>query len=208
MGVGISHWRLARQGHDHPVGINYLEKIQIPHLPSLYGSMLAGAGYVVMGAGVPMKIPGVLDLFVNHEAATYPLHVTGAEAGDDTTLRFDPRDYKEGALAPLVRPRFLAIVADGYNFRRQANPSMASATGSTWARCGGWVGPSGWPVATAPGGTCKGPGRRAPPACRWAPRAPRSGLISRARRSPRTVGCGWCARWMSGSASASLLPSA
>ncbi|HVB40958.1 MAG TPA: hypothetical protein VNE83_08650, partial [Terriglobales bacterium] len=25
---------LARQGHDHPVGINYLEKIQIPHLPS------------------------------------------------------------------------------------------------------------------------------------------------------------------------------
>jgi len=73
--------------------------------------MLAGAGYVVMGAGVPMKIPGVLDLFVNHEAATYPLHVTGAEAGDDTTLRFDPRDYKEGALAPLVRPRFLAIVA-------------------------------------------------------------------------------------------------
>jgi nitronate monooxygenase len=52
---------LARQGHDNPVGINYLEKIQIPHLPSLYGAMLAGVGYVLMGAGIPVKIPGVLD---------------------------------------------------------------------------------------------------------------------------------------------------
>ena len=25
---------LARQGHNNPVGINYLEKIQMPHLPS------------------------------------------------------------------------------------------------------------------------------------------------------------------------------
>src|ERR1700674_2860027 len=33
---------LPREGHDHPVGINFLEKIQIPHLPSLYGAMLAG----------------------------------------------------------------------------------------------------------------------------------------------------------------------
>ena len=27
---------LAREGHDHPVGINYLEKIQLVTLPSLY----------------------------------------------------------------------------------------------------------------------------------------------------------------------------
>src|SRR5689334_24984564 len=31
---------LAREGHDNAVGINYLEKIQVPHLPSLYGAML------------------------------------------------------------------------------------------------------------------------------------------------------------------------
>src|SRR3974390_2873797 len=58
---------LAREGHKNPVGINYLEKIQIPHLPSLYGAMLAGVGYVLMGAGIPVKIPGVIDRFVNHE---------------------------------------------------------------------------------------------------------------------------------------------
>src|SRR5579863_10084994 len=66
---------LAREGHGNPVGINYLEKIQIPHLPSLYGAMLAGVGYVLMGAGIPVKIPGVLDSFVDHRPATYPLHV-------------------------------------------------------------------------------------------------------------------------------------
>ncbi|HET9784163.1 MAG TPA: nitronate monooxygenase [Terriglobales bacterium] len=102
---------LARQGHARPVGINYLEKIQIPHLPSLYGSMLAGVDFVLMGAGVPLKIPGILDCFVSHQAATYPLHVTGAQSGNDVTLRFDPRDYYEGAPVPLVRPHFLAIVS-------------------------------------------------------------------------------------------------
>ena len=47
---------LARDGHDQPVGINYLEKIQIPHLPSIYGAMLAGVEYILMGAGIPLKI--------------------------------------------------------------------------------------------------------------------------------------------------------
>ncbi len=102
---------LAREGHDGPVGINYLEKIQIPHLPSLYGSMLAGVGYVLMGAGVPMKIPGVLERFVRHEDAVYPLHVAGAEAEDDHTITFAPREYMECDLPLLARPRFLAIVA-------------------------------------------------------------------------------------------------
>ncbi|MDR3721607.1 MAG: nitronate monooxygenase [Candidatus Acidoferrales bacterium] len=102
---------LAREGHDNPVGINYLEKIQIPHLPSLYGAMLAGVGYVLMGAGVPLKIPGVLDLLACHKPATYSLHVTGAEEGDDTTMTFVPWEFMDRELAPLVRPKFLAIIA-------------------------------------------------------------------------------------------------
>ncbi|MBL8874628.1 MAG: nitronate monooxygenase, partial [Phycisphaerae bacterium] len=36
---------LAKQGHSAPVGINFLEKIQLPTLPSLYGAMLAGVNY-------------------------------------------------------------------------------------------------------------------------------------------------------------------
>jgi nitronate monooxygenase len=97
---------LAREGDDNPVGINYLEKIQIPHLPSIYGAMLAGVDYVLMGAGIPLKIPGVLDRFVKHETAEYPLSV----AGGDDVLRFDPREFFE-PVVELKRPRFLAIIA-------------------------------------------------------------------------------------------------
>ena len=102
---------LAREGHKNPVGINFLEKVQMPHLSSIYGAMLAGVGYVLMGAGIPLHIPGVLDLFAAHHAAEYKLSVTGALPGQDTQMRFDPADYAEGPLPLLHRPRFLAIVS-------------------------------------------------------------------------------------------------
>jgi nitronate monooxygenase len=102
---------LAREGHDNPVGINYLEKVQLPHLPSIYGAMLAGVGYVLMGAGVPLKIPGVLDRFADHEPATYLLQVTGAHDDDDRTMVFAPREFVGRDLPPLTRPKFIAIIA-------------------------------------------------------------------------------------------------
>lgn len=106
---------LAREGHNNPVGINYLEKVQIPHLPSIYGAMLAGVGYVLMGAGIPLHIPGVLDAFAAHHAAEYRLAITGASQGQfanlDMPMRLDPAKYAEGPLPALERPRFLAIVS-------------------------------------------------------------------------------------------------
>ena len=102
---------LAREGHDRPVGINYLEKIQMPHLASAYGAMLAGAAYVIMGAGIPTMIPGVLDGLSNHEPVSYNLNVAGAQQGDDTLARFDPKGFMEGDHPPLDRPMFLPIVA-------------------------------------------------------------------------------------------------
>ena len=102
---------LAREGHDGAVGINYLEKIQMPHLPSIYGAMLAGVAYVVMGAGIPTMIPGVLDGLTQHEPVMYGLNIVGAQAGDDTFARFDPRDFMEGDQPPLDRPIFLPIIA-------------------------------------------------------------------------------------------------
>lgn len=102
---------LAREGHDGQIGINYLEKIQIPHLASLYGALLAGVDYVLMGAGIPLKIPGALDRLARGEAATYPLYVTGAQPGDDFMLSFDPRAFVTGEPPVLARPKFLAIIA-------------------------------------------------------------------------------------------------
>jgi len=102
---------LAREGHKNPVGINFLEKVQLPHLPSIYGAMLAGVGYVLMGAGIPLHIPGVLDAYAAYQAAEYKLSVTGAVVGQDTQMRLDPADFAEGPLPKLTRPQFLAIVS-------------------------------------------------------------------------------------------------
>lgn len=102
---------LAREGHKNPVGINFLEKVQMPHLSSIYGAMLAGVSYVLMGAGIPLHIPGVLDAFAAHHTAEYKLAVAGAVPGQDTLMHLNPADYAEGPLPILHRPRFLAIVS-------------------------------------------------------------------------------------------------
>jgi nitronate monooxygenase len=102
---------LAREGHDHAVGINYLEKIQLPHLPSIYGAMLAGVAYVIMGAGIPTMIPGVLDGLSRHDPVSYGINVSGSIPADDTLTRLNPQDFMEGDHAPLARPRFLPIIA-------------------------------------------------------------------------------------------------
>src|SRR5664280_982602 len=102
---------LAKEGHKNPVGINFLEKVQMPHLASIYGAMLAGVGYVLMGAGIPLHIPGVLDAFAAHHSAEYKLQVTGALAEMDTLMILDPAEFAEGPLPILHRPRFLAIVS-------------------------------------------------------------------------------------------------
>lgn len=102
---------LAREGHKNPVGINFLEKVQLPHLPSIYGAMLAGVGYVLMGAGIPMHIPGVMDALSAHRRAEYRLSVTGAGVEQDTVMQFDPAEFAGETLPALQRPRFLAIIS-------------------------------------------------------------------------------------------------
>lgn len=102
---------LAKSGHNGVVGINLLEKIQLPTLASLYGAMLAGVDYVLMGAGIPRSIPGVLDRFAAGESAEHKIDVAGARPGEEHSLRFDPAAFFGGSAPRLTRPFFLAIVA-------------------------------------------------------------------------------------------------
>jgi len=102
---------LAKEGHRGPVGINLLEKIQLPTLPTLYGAMLAGVDDVLMGAGIPRSIPGVLDQLSRHEPVELKIDVAGATAEMDCLYRFDPRPYPGPQPTPLNRPRFLAIIS-------------------------------------------------------------------------------------------------
>lgn len=101
---------LAREGHTRPVGMNLLTKVQMPNLPTLYGAMLAGVGYILMGAGIPREIPGVLDNLANHDPVSIKFDVEGLHPGETEYLRFDPREYWQPT-EPLYRPRFLAIIS-------------------------------------------------------------------------------------------------
>jgi len=102
---------LAKEGHAGLVGINFLEKIQLPTLPSVYGAMLAGVDYVLMGAGIPRSIPGVLDRFARGEPAELKIDVTGAAPGDEGLATFDPATLFGGPAPALARPQFLAIIS-------------------------------------------------------------------------------------------------
>lgn len=101
---------LAKEGHDGPVGINLLEKIQTPTLPALYGAMLAGVDWVFMGAGIPRHVPATLEVLADHRPAALPLAVADATADDDFRLAFDPRGVVPDCGGPLSPPRFVAIV--------------------------------------------------------------------------------------------------
>jgi NAD(P)H-dependent flavin oxidoreductase YrpB (nitropropane dioxygenase family) len=102
---------LAKEGHAGRVGINFLEKIQLPTLPSIYGAMLAGVDYVLMGAGIPRSIPGIMDCFARGAPAELKIDVTGALPGDDCLSRFDPSTLFGGPAPELPRPQFLAIIS-------------------------------------------------------------------------------------------------
>ncbi|HHE74137.1 MAG: nitronate monooxygenase [Deltaproteobacteria bacterium] len=101
---------LAKEGHANPVGTNLLEKVQLPNLYALYGAMLAGVDYVIMGAGIPREIPGVLDLLADHQSVSLKIAV-GAANGNRFHATFDPKTFFKKALPPLKRPKFLSIVS-------------------------------------------------------------------------------------------------
>lgn len=104
---------LAKEGHDAPIGMNLLTKLQIPNMPSLYGAMLAGVGVVIMGAGIPREIPGVLDAFAEHRTARMRFEVEGLARDEAEFLEFDPATIATPDLMtkPLKRPVFLPVVS-------------------------------------------------------------------------------------------------
>jgi NAD(P)H-dependent flavin oxidoreductase YrpB (nitropropane dioxygenase family) len=102
---------LAKAQHAGQVGINLLEKVQLPNLASLFGAMLAKVDVVLMGAGIPRAIPAILDRFAAGEPAEMKLDVAGALPGEVFYSRFDSRRYLGDAISELKRPQFYAIVS-------------------------------------------------------------------------------------------------
>jgi len=112
---------LAREGHDGMVGINYLEKIQLATPAAIYGAMLGGVDYILMGAGIPAGIPALLNAFADHSPAQLPVTVAG---GSGALASLDPASLG-WASSPPGRPEFLAIISSavlaGYLCRTEAS---------------------------------------------------------------------------------------
>jgi nitronate monooxygenase len=109
---------LAKEGHDGPIGINYLEKIQLPTLPSLYGALLAGVDVILMGAGIPASIPGIIAGLLAGERVELKLQVEGHRTPEGFTTTFAHEDaFDEDLLAARRdgarsrRPLFLPIIS-------------------------------------------------------------------------------------------------
>ncbi len=102
---------LAREGQPNPVGINFLEKIQLPKLPAIYGAMLAGVSVVLIGAGIAIKVPGVLEAFSHHQPASYEIRADESSDPSPIVLSFDPREYIDEELPALSRPLFFPIIS-------------------------------------------------------------------------------------------------
>ena len=118
---------LAKEGHDNPVGINYLYKIEWPFLPSVYGAMLAGVNATLVGAGFPCRFSKVLDGFSTGESATIQIPV--GETDETYCIKFDPKNIFNNC-PELSRPFFIGIEgnhlgakavpdADGHVYERE-----------------------------------------------------------------------------------------
>ena len=111
--TGFAEVWLARQGHDGKVFINFLHKVELPLIFTMYGAMLAGVDGVIVGAGNPDGLPAICSRLAEHGTVTYDISVLYRETGETFQLAFDPRQVAGGKLAGnlLHRPAFLAIVS-------------------------------------------------------------------------------------------------
>lgn len=104
---------LAKEGHGGLIGVNYMEKVQLPHPSSFFGMMLAGVDCILMGAGIPLRVPACLDALANYQKVSYKLDIAGAPKDHDFQVTFDPRTICSHPTVELKRPDFLAIVTNG-----------------------------------------------------------------------------------------------
>jgi NAD(P)H-dependent flavin oxidoreductase YrpB (nitropropane dioxygenase family) len=101
---------LAKEGHEKPVSINYLEKLAMPHVYAITGAMLAGVDYITMGAGIPLQIPGVINDIAEGRTASYRVSVIGKNITSHTMV-FNPEKFFGGKLPSMRKPGFIPIIA-------------------------------------------------------------------------------------------------
>jgi len=66
---------------------------------------------LLMGAGIPLAIPGIIKAFARGEGAVMPLHAEGFVKGTAPEMSFHPRDYFSDPPGKMKIPAFLPIVS-------------------------------------------------------------------------------------------------
>jgi nitronate monooxygenase len=125
---------LAKEGHQGHVGVNYLEKIQMPNLTSMFGAMLAGVDNVLMGAGIPRTIPGILDALAEWKPVEMRINVEDTDKDDAYYSRFDPLEWIRShlpdlELPTLKRPDFFPIISSNVLALTLAKKSTGKVNG-------------------------------------------------------------------------------
>lgn len=102
---------LAKRGHNQPIGINYLAKVEMPMLYAFYGAMLAGVDYIVVGAGHIPKLGETLKKLKKHKEVELELHVVGAPSDKSFKMRFNPVEIMGKSILSkkLVKPLLFLI---------------------------------------------------------------------------------------------------
>ena len=98
---------LAKEGHDGLIGINFLHKIQMTTAASVFGALLAGVDYIIMGAGIPRELPKLIRQLVKLQPGSVPVDVIGGQA---VQTSINPLDFIS-AETKINQPKFLAIIS-------------------------------------------------------------------------------------------------
>eukprot|EP00285_Hemiselmis_virescens_P003758 CAMPEP_0173415062 /NCGR_PEP_ID=MMETSP1356-20130122/84659_1 /TAXON_ID=77927 ORGANISM="Hemiselmis virescens, Strain PCC157" /NCGR_SAMPLE_ID=MMETSP1356 /ASSEMBLY_ACC=CAM_ASM_000847 /LENGTH=621 /DNA_ID=CAMNT_0014377285 /DNA_START=156 /DNA_END=2021 /DNA_ORIENTATION=+ len=97
------------------VGINCLTKIQLPTIQNIYGALFADVDYIIMGAGIPMEVPGIIDNLCEHKDCKLAIDVD--DSPEPVYTHFSPKAFWERSGDPsqmkrkMTRPSFFPIVS-------------------------------------------------------------------------------------------------
>ena len=100
---------LAKEGHNNPVAVNYLEKISLPLPTAITGAMLAGVDVIIVGAGIPNQIPDVVSAVNEWREVIYRVPVIGNIGS--CTISFDPSKFLGSKPQNIGKPLFFPIVS-------------------------------------------------------------------------------------------------
>lgn len=121
---------LASEGHEYPIGVNVLEKVQHPHLEHFMGVLLAfslrspnALSFIIAGAGLPWQFPRVLRDLAQFRSATYEVDCLVVKDGKEArstrqevftlsehTAQFSCETRNNLASLELTAPPVIAIV--------------------------------------------------------------------------------------------------